>query len=35
VGLLVYFGYSRSHSAVGRGVIDVEEDDPEIHGIKL
>jgi APA family basic amino acid/polyamine antiporter len=35
VGLLVYFGYSRSHSAVGRGVVDVEEDDPEIHGIKL
>jgi APA family basic amino acid/polyamine antiporter len=35
IGLLVYFGYGRRHSSVGRGVIDVEEDDPEIHGVKL
>jgi APA family basic amino acid/polyamine antiporter len=35
IGLLVYFGYSRRHSFVGRGVVDVEEDDPEIHGVKL
>jgi APA family basic amino acid/polyamine antiporter len=35
IGLLVYFGYGRSHSSVGRGVVDVEEDDPESHGVKL
>jgi APA family basic amino acid/polyamine antiporter len=30
VGLLVYFGYSRSRSHVGRGVVDVAEDDGDI-----
>jgi APA family basic amino acid/polyamine antiporter len=35
VGLLVYFAYGRRHSSVGRGIIDVEEDDPEIHGVKF
>jgi APA family basic amino acid/polyamine antiporter len=35
IGLLVYFAYGRRHSSVGRGVIDVEEDDPEIHGVKF
>ncbi len=29
VGLVVYFAYSRRHSHVGRGIIDVHEDDPE------
>ncbi len=29
IGLLVYFGYSRSHSHVGRGSIEVHEDDPD------
>lgn len=29
VGLLVYFGYSRSHSHVGRGIVDVPEADPD------
>jgi APA family basic amino acid/polyamine antiporter len=29
VGLLVYFGYSRSRSYVGQGIIDVHEDDPD------
>lgn len=29
LGLLVYFGYSRSRSHVGRGIIDVHEDDPD------
>jgi APA family basic amino acid/polyamine antiporter len=28
IGLLVYFGYSRSRSHVGRGIIDVPELDP-------
>ncbi|MEO6432356.1 MAG: amino acid permease [Sphingomicrobium sp.] len=28
IGLLVYFGYSRGHSHVGRGIIDVPELDP-------
>jgi basic amino acid/polyamine antiporter, APA family len=30
VGLLVYFLYSRNHSHVGRGLIEVHEDDPGI-----
>ncbi|KQM97802.1 amino acid permease [Sphingobium sp. Leaf26] len=30
LGLLVYFGYSRSRSHVGRGVVDVAEDDAGI-----
>jgi APA family basic amino acid/polyamine antiporter len=30
LGLLVYFGYSRSRSHVGRGVEDVAENDPNI-----
>ena len=29
VGLVVYFGYSRSRSHVGRGIIEVHEDDPD------
>jgi APA family basic amino acid/polyamine antiporter len=29
IGLLVYFGYSRSRSHVGRGIIDVPETDPD------
>ena len=29
IGLLVYFGYSRSRSHVGRGIIDVSEADPD------
>lgn len=29
VGLVVYFAYSRSRSNVGRGIIDVHEDDPD------
>lgn len=29
IGLLVYFGYSRGKSHVGRGIIDVHEDDPD------
>ncbi len=29
VGLVVYFAYSRSRSHVGRGIIDVHEDDPD------
>jgi APA family basic amino acid/polyamine antiporter len=34
VGLLVYFGYSRSRSYVGRGIIDDEEEsEPPIYGI--
>ena len=30
VGLLIYFGYSRNHSHVGRGLIEVHEDDKDI-----
>ncbi len=30
VGLVVYFLYSRHHSHVGRGIVDVHEDDPGI-----
>ena len=30
LGLLVYFGYSRSRSHVGRGVVDVAEGDSDI-----
>ena len=30
IGLLIYFGYSRSHSHLGRGLIEVHEDDPEV-----
>ena len=29
VGLVVYFSYSRSHSHVGRGLVEVHEDDPD------
>ena len=29
IGLVVYYGYSRSHSHLGRGVIEVHEDDPD------
>lgn len=29
IGLVVYFAYSRSRSHVGRGIIDVHEDDPD------
>ena len=29
LGLVIYFAYSRSRSHVGRGIIDVHEDDPE------
>ena len=34
VGLLFYFAYSRSRSYVGRGITDIEIDDPLIHGVK-
>ncbi|HWD27721.1 MAG TPA: amino acid permease [Rhizomicrobium sp.] len=34
IGLVVYFAYSRSRSYVGRGILDVTEDDPLIHGVK-
>ena len=30
IGLVVYFTYSRSHSHLGRGIIDVHEDDADI-----
>jgi APA family basic amino acid/polyamine antiporter len=30
IGLVVYFTYSRSHSHVGRGVVEVHEDDPDV-----
>ena len=30
IGLVVYFGYSRSRSHVGRGIVEVHEDDPGI-----
>lgn len=29
IGLVVYFGYSRSRSHVGRGTVEVHEDDPD------
>ena len=29
IGLVVYFAYSRNHSHVGRGVVEVHEDDPD------
>ena len=29
LGLIIYFSYSRSRSHVGRGVVDVHEDDPD------
>jgi APA family basic amino acid/polyamine antiporter len=35
VGLLIYFGYSRSRSYVGRGIIDVPELAPEAPGIAV
>ena len=34
VGLLVYFLYGRSHSFVGRGIVEGEDDDPKIHGVQ-
>jgi APA family basic amino acid/polyamine antiporter len=35
IGLLVYFGYSRKHSHVGRGISGTDgEDDPPIYGVK-
>jgi APA family basic amino acid/polyamine antiporter len=35
VGLMVYFGYSRSRSHVGRGLIEtMDKDDPPIYGVK-
>ncbi len=33
IGLLVYFGYSRSRSHVGRGIVEVVEDDPPMYGV--
>ncbi|MDQ4419184.1 amino acid permease [Sphingobium sp. DEHP117] len=30
IGLLVYFLYSRNHSFVGRGIVDVHEDDADV-----
>ncbi len=30
IGLLVYFGYSRSRSHVGRGVVETHETDTDI-----
>jgi len=35
IGLVVYFAYGRSHSNVGRGIIDVEVDSPPIHGVDV
>lgn len=35
IGLVVYFAYGRSHSNVGRGIIDVETDSPPIHGVEM
>jgi APA family basic amino acid/polyamine antiporter len=36
IGLLIYFLYGRSHSYVGRGITDPEEqDDPPIHGVRM
>ena len=32
IGLAVYFLYSRNRSHVGRGIIDVHEDDPDAPG---
>ena len=29
IGLVVYFGYSRRHSHVGRGIVEVHEEDPD------
>ena len=29
IGLVVYFAYSRSRSHVGRGIVEVHEDDPD------
>jgi APA family basic amino acid/polyamine antiporter len=29
VGLVVYFAYSRNRSHVGKGVVEVHEDDPD------
>ncbi|MEO7787043.1 MAG: amino acid permease, partial [Sphingomicrobium sp.] len=29
IGMVVYFGYSRSHSHLGRGIVEVHEDDPD------
>jgi len=35
VGLLIYFGYSRSRSHVGRGIIEVPELSPEAPGLAV
>jgi APA family basic amino acid/polyamine antiporter len=35
VGLLLYFGYSRSRSHVGRGIVDVPELAPEAPGTSV
>ena len=35
VGLLLYFGYSRRRSYVGRGIIEVPELAPEAPGIGI
>jgi APA family basic amino acid/polyamine antiporter len=32
VGLLIYFGYSRSRSHVGRGIVEVPELSPDAPG---
>jgi APA family basic amino acid/polyamine antiporter len=29
IGLVIYYLYSRNHSHVGRGIVDVHEDDPD------
>ncbi|RAK50971.1 amino acid permease [Phenylobacterium deserti] len=35
IGLAVYFGYSRSRSHVGRGIVEVHEDDPEVPPVPV
>jgi APA family basic amino acid/polyamine antiporter len=35
IGLLIYFGYSRSRSHVGRGIVEVPELAPEAPGIAV
>jgi len=35
VGLVVYFAYSRSHSHVGRGIVEVHETDPDVPHVAI
>ena len=35
LGMVIYYGYSRSHSHLGRGVVEVPEDEADAPGLPL